>query len=1021
MQASGRAWMPWHQRPRRCTFPLGMSDSPKPEDLPTLAEGMTTAADAPTFAPDGTTMSDTAATCAEAMTVTDAARPARIGRYRIIRLIGEGGMGAVYEAEQDQPRRTVALKVIKPGLAGPELLRRFAQEAQALGRLQHPGIAQIYDAGTADTGYGSQPYFAMEFIRGASLREYADGHHLGLPERLELMVKICEAVHHAHQRGLIHRDLKPGNIIVDETGQPKILDFGVARVTDSDTQATLQTDVGQLVGTLNYMSPEQVLADPLDIDTRSDVYALGVILYELLAGRLPYQISKRLHEAMQTIREEDPSRLSTIDRRYRGDVETIAAKALEKDKTRRYSSAAERAADITRYLKDEPIVAQPPTASYQLRKFARRHKALVGGVAAVFVVLVAGVVVSTWLAIRASRAEHAAVQERDRAAAAGRVAVEQRDRATAAERSATSARDDAVAARGVAVAAEGQATEERDRAVAEKRRADTESATAKAVSEFLQKNLFEQVTGGTDRAAPDLSVSGALDRAAARIDGTFVGQPLVEAGVREAVGAAYVGLSLWDKAMAQFDRAVAIRRREQGEEDADTLKALRQLVAIDANLRRWEPAEARMQQVLAVQRRKFGPDHADTLQYTLDLAGIYLSWGKLEQAEPLAARAVEGRRRTLGRDHKDTIGALTIHMAIYAQQKKFADALRVGEEAHASARRTLGEKDSLTIRLEAGLQNLAVQARSGDRAERQRALTDVSKGLADTKASSLPEMIALAAARATVAYQQNKFDEAIPPLLEAMEASRRAGQEELSLTSILAGIYALQGNLAQAQQTLSPIMARPDPNKDLMANVLPFALRSIGAGLRNGKRFAEAEPYFAALVPLVLATPGEAANQTRVDAFLLADVYAAQGKYAESERALARLIEMHRRVAGRESLAALGTQANLGWTQLAQGRLADAEQTLREALDGMTRVAPDAWERANAAGMLGATLAKQQRYAEAEPLLISGYDDMANGKAVNPNAASRMSREQVGEALLQLYRDSRNTVRGAEWERKLRN
>jgi non-specific serine/threonine protein kinase/serine/threonine-protein kinase len=999
-----------------------MSDPPNPEDLPTLAEGVTTAADAPTLAPDAPTVSDTAVTFAEAMAVTDTALPARIGRYRIVRLIGEGGMGAVYEAEQDQPRRTVALKVIKPGLASPELLRRFAQEAQALGRLQHPGIAQIYDAGTADAGYGSQPFFAMEFIRGAALREYADSRHLGLRARLELMVKICEAVHHAHQRGLIHRDLKPGNIIVDETGQPKILDFGVARVTDSDTQVTLQTDVGQLVGTLNYMSPEQVLADPLDIDTRSDVYALGVILYELLSGRLPYRISRRLPEAMQTIREEDPSRLSTIDRRYRGDIETIAAKALEKDKTRRYSSAAELAADITRYLKDEPIVAQPPTASYQLRKFARRHKALVGGVAAVFVVLVAGVVVSTWQAIRASRAEQAAVQERDRAAAAGRLAVEQRDRATAAERSATSARDEAVAARSVAVAAEGQATAERDRAVAEKQRADTESATAKAVSEFLQKNLFEQVTGGSDRAAtPDPSVSGALDRTAARIDGTFAGQPLVEAGVREAVGAAYMGLALWDEATMQFDRAVAIRRRVQGDEDADTLKALRQLVAIDASQRRWGPAETRMQQVLEVQRRRFGPDHPDTLQYTLDLAGIYLTWGKLEQAEPLAARAVEGRRRTLGPDHKDTIGALTVQMAIYAQAKKFADAQRVGEAAYASARRTLGEQDSLTIRLGASVQQMAVQARAADRDERARALTDVSKGLAETRANSLPELIALAAARATIAYQQNRFDEAIPPLLEAMEVSRRAGQEELSLTSILAGIYALQRKLAQAQQTLAPIMARPNPNKDLMANVLPFALRNIGAGLRNEKRFAEAEPYFAMLVPLVVVTPGEAANQTRVDAFLLADVYAAQGKYLESERAFASLLEMHRRVAGRESLAALGTQTNLAWTQLMQGRLADAEKTFREALDGMVRVAPTAWERANAAGMLGATLAKQKQYEEAEPLLRSGYEGMATGKAVNPNAASRMSREQVGEALLQLYRDTGNTVRGAEWERKLRN
>jgi serine/threonine protein kinase len=267
-----------------------------------------------------------------------------IGRYRILRLVGEGGMGAVYEAEQDHLGRTVALKIIKPGLASPELLRRFEQEAQALGRLQHPGIARIYDAGTADTGFGPQPYFAMEFIHGMNVKDYAEERHLNTRQRLEMVAKIAEAVHHAHQRGLIHRDLKPANILVDETGQPKILDFGVARAIDSDAQATSQTDMGQLVGTLVYMSPEQVLADPLGLDTRSDVYALGVILYELLAGRMPYTISKKLDETLHAIREEDPARLSLISRSYRGDIETIVAKALEKDKTRRYGSAAEVAA-----------------------------------------------------------------------------------------------------------------------------------------------------------------------------------------------------------------------------------------------------------------------------------------------------------------------------------------------------------------------------------------------------------------------------------------------------------------------------------------------------------------------------------------------------------------------------------------------------------------------------------------------------------------------------------------------------
>src|SRR5215510_8478095 len=349
----------------RCMMELGVNSAAEGQTEPDNKSSLE--------GPEETRASQTSPTTAASRTV--------IGRYRILHLVGEGGMGAVYEAEQDHLHRTVALKIIKPGLASPELLRRFEQEAQALGRLQHPGIARIYDAGTADTGFGPQPYFAMEFIHGKNVKDYAEEQHLNTRQRLEMVAKVAEAVHHAHQRGLIHRDLKPANILVDETGQPKILDFGVAQVTDSDAQATMQTDVGQLVGTLAYMSPEQGVADPLEIDTRSDVYALGVILYELLAGRLPYNVSKKLHEVLNTIREEDPSKLSSIDRSFRGDIETIVAKSLEKDKTRRYNSAAELAADISRYLKDEPIVARPPTTTYQLQKFARRHRALVAGAA----------------------------------------------------------------------------------------------------------------------------------------------------------------------------------------------------------------------------------------------------------------------------------------------------------------------------------------------------------------------------------------------------------------------------------------------------------------------------------------------------------------------------------------------------------------------------------------------------------------------------------------------------------------
>lgn len=276
------------------------------------------------------------------------------------------GMGSVYQAEQENPHRIVALKVIKPGFVNGELLHRFEQEAHALGRLQHPGIAQIYEAGTADSGFGPQPYFAMEFIEGRTLIEFAEQRHLNLRTRLELTAKICDAVNHAHQRGIIHRDLKPANILVDEAGQPKILDFGVARVTDSDAEATRQTDLGQLIGTLAYMSPEQVQPNLLELDIRSDVYALGVIAYELLTGRLPYDTNRKaLHEVV--IQEADPAPLSPINRIYRGDVETIVAKALEKDRACRYASAADLAADIRRYLADEPIVGRPraPATSFR--------------------------------------------------------------------------------------------------------------------------------------------------------------------------------------------------------------------------------------------------------------------------------------------------------------------------------------------------------------------------------------------------------------------------------------------------------------------------------------------------------------------------------------------------------------------------------------------------------------------------------------------------------------------------------
>jgi WD40 repeat protein len=326
--------------------------------------------------------------------------PPTIGRYRVVRVLGEGGMGTVYEAEQDSPRRTVALKVIRPGLTSGFLLQRFAREAQILGRLHHPGLAQVYEAGVAESG---QPFFAMELITGVSPDQYSHEQALDVHGRLELLARVCDAVQHAHERGVIHRDLKPGNILVEMSGQPKVLDFGVARAADLGLTASGgRTEAGQLIGTLSYMSPEQAAGDPSAIDRRGDVYALGVILYELLAHRLPYSLDGLpLPEAVRIIREQEPLRLGLIDSRLRGEVETIVAKALQKDKARRYASAGELAADIRRFLSHEPIRARPTSALYQLRKFARRHKALVGAVLGVAAALAAGTLMSVLYAVRA--------------------------------------------------------------------------------------------------------------------------------------------------------------------------------------------------------------------------------------------------------------------------------------------------------------------------------------------------------------------------------------------------------------------------------------------------------------------------------------------------------------------------------------------------------------------------------------------------------------------------------------------
>lgn len=342
--------------------------------------------------------------------------PERIGDYQILREIGRGGMGVVYEAQQSSPHRRVALKLLSPMQTTADAVKRFQRETELLGRLQHPGIAQIFEASTFDAGQGSQPYFAMELVEGRPITDYANKEDLNTRARLALLAELCDVIQYAHERGVIHRDLKPANILVatsmttvenaqsqslSPSARIKILDFGIARIADPDLATnTLQTSTGQIVGTVSYMSPEQASGDPKAIDPRTDVYTLGVLAYELLSQSLPHcSKGMMLHDAVRAIREDDPTELGTIDSALRGDVETIVAKALEKERERRFGSAAEMAADIRRHLTDRPILARPQSSLYQLRKFARRNRALVGGVAATLIVAIVGATIAIGYAL----------------------------------------------------------------------------------------------------------------------------------------------------------------------------------------------------------------------------------------------------------------------------------------------------------------------------------------------------------------------------------------------------------------------------------------------------------------------------------------------------------------------------------------------------------------------------------------------------------------------------------------------
>lgn len=694
-------------------------------------------------------------------------------KYKIIEELGRGGLGVVYKAEQKEPvKRTVALKVIKLGMDTKEVVARFENEKQALAVMRHPNIAKVLDAGATQSG---RPYFVMEYVPGVPITDYCDTHKLTVKERLELFIPVCEAVQHAHQKGVIHRDLKPSNVLVeiqDSKLVSKIIDFGVARATEHRlTERTLFTEQGQLIGTPEYMSPEQAEMSGLDVDTRTDIYSLGVMLYELLAGVLPFDPqtlrSAGFGEIQRIIREEEPPRASTrlsglgdtgtpiaekrgtdftaLHKQLKGDLDWITMKAMEKDRTRRYSTASDLAADIARYLNAEPIAARPPSNIYKIGRFVKRHKIGVAAVALVVLAVMIGGTAATIGFVRATRAERLAKQEAERA--------------------------------------------------------NREAAAAEQVSNFLV-DLFELSNPERARGV-ELTALEILERGANRISKELEDQPLTQARLKATIGRVYDKMGLFDRAFPFLNDALEIRRKQLGEEHIDVAQSYGALGDLYRKQGKYAEAEPLIKRDLELREKLLGPDHPIVARSLNTLAVLYENASRYAEAEPIHQRAIKILEKELGPDHIDVAMSLTNLAILKAKQGKYAESEPLFKRVLGIEEKELGEDHP---RVAVAYNNLAIAYKlQGKYAEAepmyQRALEVQEKVLGPKHPAVSRSLNNLG----NLYLEQDRFEDAEPLYRRSLEISEEVlGPEHPQVGLILDNLgmlYAKLGRNGEAETT----------------------------------------------------------------------------------------------------------------------------------------------------------------------------------------------------------------------------
>jgi serine/threonine protein kinase/tetratricopeptide (TPR) repeat protein len=1021
-----------------------------------------------------------------------------IGRYKIREKVGEGGCGVVYVAEQTEPvRRRVALKVIKLGMDTKQVVARFEAERQALAMMDHPNIAKVLDAGTTEKG---RPYFIMELVRGIRITDYCDQANLSTKERLDLFIKVCQAIQHAHQKGIIHRDIKPSNILVtlhDGVPVPKVIDFGIAKATEGRlTDATVYTQLHQFIGTPAYMSPEQAEMSGLDIDTRSDIYSLGVLLYELLAGSTPFDgqelMSQGIDAMRKTIREKEPVRPSTklsqtlvaadkvgrvaprapasgelaskdgahgvtrpttqseeevraSSRRLlrlketitllKGDLDWIVMKCLEKDRTRRYETANGIAADLKRHLNNEPVTARPPSKLYEFQKTVRRHKVGFAATAAIMVILGFGILASAWQAVRATRAQA--------------------------------------------------------QAEVEKQRADREAATANRVTAFMQQMLA--TANPQSSKSPDYTVRAMLDDFGSAIDAQFPDNPEVAAELHSTIGKAYWNMQQGAKAKPHVARALELRATAFGtdhEKYADSLvdyaestggfgntdenkaceDSLRRALAIYSEGgvkggrvihalwalqmvydrdRRYSEIEALVHAAQTEARQPPGSNYWELPAMNVGLISAKNQERKYAEAERIARESIAENTRLFGADYIQTAWVYRRLCDALLAQSKYREALDAATNAVAIMRKRVSPEqtwyghqllavlDTLTAarraraltNLFSSLESLVkLEALFQERLGSKPLLPDVRYDPVNVARSAMPQFPALYFELANEWTTAGKTNEATECRLKAITLIEQLETQSFGNPNMLSQLYSAcmqhcvrQGDFGKAKQYRAKLLAlKPLSSSSLNELSWSFAT-AVEPELRDGA-------VAVAFGEQAVAGTGRT-NASALDT--LAAAYAEAGQFTNAVRVQQEAISLLTKEIDKKEYATRLSlyQAAIPYRdpeELAQrieaflvsGNFAEAEPDARMCLTIREKTTPDDWKIFHAQSLLGGSLLGQKQYAEAEPLLLSGYEGMKQRKD-KLSSGGKLRAQETLEGIIQLYEASGQTTKAVEWKKKL--